>query len=226
MCLDVTIQPNGGTEMAAEDNTELGSTGATVGSTKSDSKLELYKLEYERAAIRYEDIYKALWQIFSYLSAVTAALLAFGVDRFQPNLFWSLVCTPLLFWFWATYWPLNKYGDLCLDRLVEAEKLLNQNYKTELAHYTNFKNRRSEGLRVRYVVYFSFLVLHLIFLTNGCKACSAWRVGAPMIRERASDVTIVTVDTEELKKLIESTKSISQTPPVSPLSSSAKTKTK
>lgn len=212
--------------MDAEDNTESENTGATAGSTKTDSKLELYKLEYERAAIRYEDIYKALWQIFSYLSAVTAALLAFGMDRFQPNLFWSLVCTPLLFWFWATYWPLNKYGDLCLDRLVEAEKLLNQNYRTKLAHYTNFKSRRSEGLRVRYVVYFSFVVLHLIFLTNGCKAVSAWRAGAPMVRERASDLKIVTVDTEELKKLIESTESISRTRPVSPPDPSAKTKRK
>jgi hypothetical protein len=185
---------------------------------------ELYKLEYERAAIRYEDIYRAVWQIFSYLAAVTAALLTFGADRFQPNLFWSLVCVPLLFWFWATYWPLNRYGDICLDRLVEAEKLLNKKYTMELGQYTTFKARRSGGIRVRYVVYFAFFLLHAAFFGNACEAVSAWRAGQPMIREKATEVNIVTVDTEELKNLILGARSISQTTTTPPEAETAKTK--
>lgn len=150
--------------------------GGTVGTKSTAPKLELYKLEYERAAIRYEDIYKAVWQIFSYLTAISAALLAFGGDRLQQNLFFFLVCVPLVFWFWATYWPLNKYGDLCLDRLVDLEKELNEEHKTKLSHYTDFKRRRSEGLRVRYILYAFFVVLHVIFFWNLWAAISAgWR---------------------------------------------------
>lgn len=96
----------------------------------SDPALELYKLEYERAAIRYEDIYKAVWQIFSYLSAVTAVIIAFGMDRFQSDVSTLLICLPLFFWFWSTYMPLDRYGSGTLDRLRAIEQIVNARYTT------------------------------------------------------------------------------------------------
>lgn len=187
--------------------------GVTAKNKELDRRLELYRLEYERAAIRYEDIYKALWQIFSYLTAISAALLAFGSDRFQENLFFFLVCVPLIFWFWATYWPLNKYGDLCLDRLADIEKELNKEHKTKLSHYTDFKRRPSEGLRVRYIVYGCFVVLHGIFFWNLSASISAWRDGTSMLRERAAEVKIITVSPEELKSLLEKASSVDESGP-------------
>jgi hypothetical protein len=44
----------------------------------TDAALELYKLEYERCAIRYDDIYKAVWTNFSYMSVIAGAVLTFG----------------------------------------------------------------------------------------------------------------------------------------------------
>jgi hypothetical protein len=35
------------------------------GKVQNDPALELYKMEYKRAAIRYDNIYKALWANFS-----------------------------------------------------------------------------------------------------------------------------------------------------------------
>ena len=39
---------------------------------------ELFKLEYEQSAERYENIYKAIWQIFSYMGILAAGILTFG----------------------------------------------------------------------------------------------------------------------------------------------------
>lgn len=45
----------------------------------------LFKLEYEQAAERYENIYKAIWQIFSYMGILAAGILTFG-SRNSTNL--------------------------------------------------------------------------------------------------------------------------------------------
>lgn len=100
---------------------------------------ELYKLEYERAAIRYEDIYKAVWQIFSYLAVSAGAILAFGKDALGAHLAGLIACIPLLVWFWATFEPLNRYGDKVEDRLANIESALNEKFGTSLRHYTDFK---------------------------------------------------------------------------------------
>jgi hypothetical protein len=42
----------------------------------SDTSFELLKLEYEKAAERYENVYRAMWQNFSYLSLISAGTLA------------------------------------------------------------------------------------------------------------------------------------------------------
>src|SRR5215475_11510324 len=99
----------------------MGNVDAPAQSSQRDLKFELYKLEYERGAIRYEDVYKAVWQIFSYMTAVSGAFLAFGGNRFQQNLFWALVLAPLVYWFFCTYLPLNGYGDKISKRLGEIE---------------------------------------------------------------------------------------------------------
>ncbi len=83
--------------------------------------LEAYKLEYQLAASRYENIYKAIWQIFSYLAAISGALLTFGADHFQHNLLWVLASLPLFFWCVSTYLPMDRYGHSCLDRLAPVK---------------------------------------------------------------------------------------------------------
>lgn len=197
-----------------------GTTVTSGGNTPTRAALELYKLEYQRASIRYENIYKAVWQVFSYLSAVTAAFLAFGGDRFQENLFWFLTCLPLVFWFWGTFIPLDRYGNNCSQCLAAIERLLNRECHTEMRHYRGFEERRDKEWwkietrpRVKNVVrpIFGFLtgvlVYHLVFFILATNA------GAPVLRERPTEVKIITVSPEEFGKLLEKTAPSEDTTP-------------
>ncbi|MHC5761878.1 hypothetical protein, partial [Nostoc sp.] len=94
-------------------------------------KLELFKLEYVQAAQRYENIYKAIWQIFSYMAALTAAILAFA-SRNIPLLLVILIAPfPLVFWFFAIYLPMDNYGQQSRTRLSDIETNLNQEFLYE-----------------------------------------------------------------------------------------------
>ncbi|MDF5722810.1 MAG: hypothetical protein PUP91_20505, partial [Rhizonema sp. PD37] len=89
-------------------------------------KFEIFKLEYEQAAQRYENIYKALWQIFSYMAALTAAILAFA-SRNIPLLIVAIIAPlPLFFWFFAIFLPMDGYGQQIRKRLSDIENHLNQ----------------------------------------------------------------------------------------------------
>jgi hypothetical protein len=208
--------------MGAADTPMPGSAGRSDQTSQPDSKLELYKLEYERAAIRYEDIYKAVWQIFSYMTAVTAAFLAFGGDRFQENLFWFLATAPLVYWFFGTYIPLNTYGDDIGATLCNIEKQLNSDYGVHLNHYRSFQKRTTKEkrwhLRVRHVVLPVFWILTIISAYELFRTTTAVFKGTPMVRAKPTEVKIVTVDSEELKKLIETARDPHQSPAVPPTS--------
>ncbi len=198
-----------------------------------DLKFELYKLEYERAAIRYEDLYQAVWQIFSYMTAVSGALLAFGGDRFQENLFWLLASAPLVYWFIGTYIPLDAYGKDVGTRLAEIEKQLNTDYGVSLSQYQSFERRTTKGgrkhlhvsHRVSHVVWPVFGILTIFLIYQGVRTGSALWAGTPLIREKGAEVKIVTIDTVELQKLIDSAKSINQTPAIPPEDAPSKRKT-
>lgn len=103
-----------------------------------DRALQLYKLEYEKAAERYENIYRSMWTIFSYLTAVAAGILTFGGGRIERYALICMAAGPLLFWFWTTYLPLDRYGNATVNRLCEIEHLLNARFDTHLSHFTDF----------------------------------------------------------------------------------------
>lgn len=204
----------------------------------SNPALEAFKLEYQLAAARYENIYKALWQIFSYLAAVSGALLTFGGDHFQQNLLWVLASLPLFFWYLSTYLPMNYYGDLCLMRLVAVEADIYRESGADIKHYAHFSDNRSKGLRVRHIVHVFCIALGLILAVNGCKAVRACRNGVPLFREKSVETKPISLTVDELKRVMQHSpptgqepeeakpaKSISQPPPIPPKGAPAKTKT-
>src|SRR2546425_8100500 len=103
-----------------------------------DHAPQLYTLEYQKAAERYENIYRSIWTIFSYLTAVAAGILTFGSDRIERHALICLAAIPLLFWFWTTYLPLDRYGNGTAKRLRDLESLLNKRFQTELNHFSDF----------------------------------------------------------------------------------------
>ena len=96
---------------------------------EEDRKFDLFKMEYERAAERYENIYKAIWQNFSYLAVVSGGILAFGPDAQLPiEVVVTAALLPLVFWFLVTYLPMDRYGNLARARLGAIEAILNEEY--------------------------------------------------------------------------------------------------
>lgn len=134
----------------------------------------LFKLEYEQAAERFENIYKAIWQIFSYMGILAAGILTFG-SRNSSLPIEAIVCialTPLGFWFLAIYIPMNHYGTKTSTHLKEIEENFNKiskdfcNPSWKLKHYSNFATRKTDSeekvpWRVKQAIY-TFGVIILI----------------------------------------------------------------
>jgi hypothetical protein len=72
------------------------------------------------------------------MSAVSAAFLAFGADQISPWPLALVASLPLLFWFWSTYMPLDRYGNRTLRMLAEIERRLKEDLHAPLQHYTEF----------------------------------------------------------------------------------------
>ena len=102
---------------------------------EKERAMELYKLEYEKAAERYDNVYRSIWTIFSYLTAVAAGFLAFGADRIEPHALICIAAVPLLFWFWTKYLPLDRYGNKVINRLAEIESILSRDFRADLNHF-------------------------------------------------------------------------------------------
>ncbi|MDQ1591227.1 MAG: hypothetical protein QOG71_1854 [Pyrinomonadaceae bacterium] len=135
--------------------------------SESDPVLELYKLEYEKAADRYENVYQSIWTNFSYTSLVAGGILTFGSASFDvKETAVLLACFPLFFWYLATFLPLNRYGDQAAERLQEIEAIVNWKYKTRLNHFTKFSMRAAGGMKpltsVRFALAIFFLLLFVV----------------------------------------------------------------
>lgn len=113
-----------------------------VDQTAEETKiqLDLYKMEYEQGAERYDNIYKALWTQFNYFVIGAGAILTFGKDAWGAELSGLLACLTIVFWYWTEFEPLNAYGDIVGTRLEEIEQVLTA------AHFSTATNKQKEGL--------------------------------------------------------------------------------
>jgi hypothetical protein len=105
---------------------------------------DLLKLEYEKAADRYDNIYRAIWQNFSYMAVLSGGILTFGSSDFDRPLLYFLALAPLTFWFVATFLPMDHYGDQTRARLSRIEDQINCAYFPEendprLEHFKLFR---------------------------------------------------------------------------------------
>lgn len=139
----------------------------SISEKERDRQLELYKLEYEQAAQRYENIYRAIWQNFSYMAVLAAGILTFGSRNlnFPPELTAFIALSPLVFWFLATYVPMDFYGDRTREYLGMIEKHLNTelSLKKNLQHYQNFQSSKPLW-RVKDAVRFSGTLVCFIWV--------------------------------------------------------------
>ncbi len=92
----------------------------------AEQGFEAFKLEYEKAAERYENVYKAVWQNFYYMAFFAGGLFAFSPAALPITLRGGIGLIPLVFWFWATFLPLDHYGRQTRLRLGIIEEILNR----------------------------------------------------------------------------------------------------
>jgi hypothetical protein len=143
---------------------------ATPGATTpSPHALDLLKLEYQKAAERYENIYRAIWQNFSFMAILAAGILTFASKQFRLELTALLSLLPLLFWYVATYLPLNYYGEQTRDALYLIEGDINRLFlnNTNDPQFMHFRRFGTETFRWR--------VAHAVNLTSiAVVVASAW----------------------------------------------------
>jgi len=143
--------------------------------------VQLYTLEYQKAAERYDNIYRSIWTIFSYMTAVAAGFLAFGKDKIDPDVLICIAAGPLLFWFWTTYLPLDRYGNEVIRRLGEIELILNRDFQVQLKHFgpyhdkplgvfeglwtaSGLKKKLGQLKRARFAICVVFILLNVLFI--------------------------------------------------------------
>lgn len=140
----------------------------------------LFKLEYEQAAERYENIYRAIWQIFQYMALLSGGILTFASkdERFPIQFIIFIALIPLIFWFLATYIPMDKYGRDLGKRLSEIENQLNEKFTNywSLNHYKPFDGREQKASvlwppckwwwRARFVIVSFGMILLIAFIVS------------------------------------------------------------
>lgn len=104
-------------------------------------KIELYKLEYEQCVMLYRNIYEEIWKIFSYLTAIGAGLLVLGHEYLSPGVTVSAASIPIIYWYLGIYIPMDRYGNMRLNRLADIEKILNEDYHVKMNHFTEMTHR-------------------------------------------------------------------------------------
>lgn len=174
----------------------------------STEEFEFLKLEYEKAAERYNNIYQSVWTIFSYMSAVSAGLIAFGADRLSNDGLVVLASIPLVFWFWSTYLPLDRYGNRTLSALKDIEDIATSKFQAKYAYFSPFasathsvvmryfsdrKDPKKHAFldairRARTAIFLSFFTLHCFSIYS---AVQAYRHG--FTREKPKEVSRVEV---------------------------------
>jgi hypothetical protein len=152
---------------------------ADKGEDGSKEAIDIYKMEYERCAQRYNDLYNAAWTNFSYMALVAGGILSFGGSRFVTPFTAFLACLPLLFWWLATFEPLNRYGDLVETQILKIEKALNalsisrltnvpDDAKKGLTHFEDFAKRGGvqKPTKIECLILVSAFVVLLLFAMN------------------------------------------------------------
>ncbi len=121
----------------------------------SEQAFQAYLLEYEQRVESYRHTYETIWQASALFAALSAGVLAFRDSIPHANL---LAPLPVIFWFLGIYRPMNRYGEMRNDRLVEIETLLSAHVPDlEMRHFRTYSKRRKRSRSLRYVVTFEWL---------------------------------------------------------------------
>jgi hypothetical protein len=92
----------------------------TVDELKKE-RLEWLKHEYERASVRYNELYASIWTIFNYMAIVAGAIFSLSSDQLPLDIRIIAAMVPLGIWYLGAYKPLNRYGENVIESLTRIE---------------------------------------------------------------------------------------------------------
>ena len=106
----------------------------------SPEAFQAYLVEYRECVESYRHTYATIWQAGVFSAAIAAAIISF-TDK--GDLFRVFAPTPLIFWYLGIFTPMNRYGELRNERLIEIEDLLNKNIPSlKMNHFTKYDHYR------------------------------------------------------------------------------------
>lgn len=139
-------------------------TTTTSSSQLSSEAFQAYLVEYEQCMASYRHTYATIWQAGSIFAAISAAIIAISSvvatrnSASVPPLIQVLAPIPVLFWYHGIYRPMNRYGELRNDRLVQLEQLLNDNIAgLQMNHFRSFSHFRKGEPRLKRILKFKWL---------------------------------------------------------------------
>jgi len=161
---------------------------------------ELFKLEYQQTADRFENIYKAIWQIFSYMGVLAAGILTFGARNLSIEATILTALTPLLFWFLAIYVPMDSYGQNARKRLKDMEITANKIFTNlwEMGHYQGFVNSKPRWRTGRVIWVFGIIISFFWLLSFAITITQFFTLKT---NHPQSNSTVVTLKDSQIKEL-------------------------
>lgn len=153
-----------------------------VGTDVKATKMKAYELEYQQTQEHYRDGYRAVWTNFSYITIAIAGILALGsraplastttaTQSAGLSLAWLIVFSSglWLFWWAATFRPLDDYGEERAKVLEGIEAKMNDLLgEVVLTHWTKLNKFRTERRwRVKNVVNWVAVPIVAVFFFYG-----------------------------------------------------------
>ncbi len=195
-----------------------------VSKTPVGVHIDLLKLEYQRGIDRYDNLYKSIWLQFSYMAVLSAGIATFSSKVMNVWVVAVFALCPLVFWFFASFLPMDFYGVEARRRLGTIETALTelsfqlQGWNTpakvgdaecfSLRHFTEFKEIQYRW-HVGQAVRFAFVLITVAFVWTGTRA-GAYLLqkygSAPAISTQAAQVDSISfvVRLPQTKTLAES----------------------
>jgi hypothetical protein len=104
----------------------------------STQAFEGYLKEYEQCMESYRHTYETIWQAGALFGAISAAIVSFAEGDLA-----LLAPIRIIFWYWGVFLPMNGYGEMRNDRLVEIEERLSGAVPgLDMQHYRKFSSSR------------------------------------------------------------------------------------
>jgi len=129
--------------------------------TSSSSKLSSeafqgYLVEYEQCMESYRHTYATIWQAGALFAAISAAIVTFaGSDNSNLQV---LAPLPIIFWYLGIFQPMNRYGEVRNDRLVQLEQTLGTAIRDlQMQHFRYFSGTRKAESTTRRILLFKWL---------------------------------------------------------------------